>query len=206
MKNDEIIEYLQQHIHTVVIASNDESKNPVTCAIDLMLYENGKLYFLTAKGKDFYNRLMKNPYISLTGIKGDTTMNSISVSLQGTLRNIKQRKLDKIFLENPYMNEIYPTKIARDVLNVFEIFEAQGEYFDLSQKPIFRQRFSIGDMQLKHTGYFVNTNCIGCTLCYENCPQKCIDIAIIPVTILQEHCLHCGKCKDVCPYHAVERK
>ena len=32
---------------------------PVTCAIDIMDYDTDGLYFLTAKGKNFYNRLKK---------------------------------------------------------------------------------------------------------------------------------------------------
>lgn len=206
MTNKEILMYLQQNIHTVIMASNDENGNPVTCAIDIMLYENERLYFLTARGKEFYNRLIRNPHISLTGLKGETTLTSISISLQGKVRNIGQKNLEKIFIENSYMKQIYPTKESQDVLEVFEIYEAQGEYFDLSQKPIFRQAFEIGDINLKQRGYFINKNCLGCNICYEFCPQKCIDISKVPVTIEQNHCLHCGKCKEVCPYNAIERR
>ena len=206
MTSKEILMYLQQNIHTVIMASNDENGNPITCAIDIMLYENERLYFLTARGKEFYNRLISNQYISLTGLKGDTTLTSISISLQGKVRNIGHKNLEKIFLKNSYMTQIYPSKESRDILEVFEIYEAQGEYFDLSQKPIFRQAFEIGDINLKHTGYFINTNCVGCNKCYEICPQKCIDISKVPVMIQQSHCLHCGKCREVCLYNAIERR
>ncbi|WRK56081.1 4Fe-4S binding protein [Coprobacillaceae bacterium CR2/5/TPMF4] len=30
-----------------------------------------------------------------------------------------------------------------------------------------------------------------------------MDISRIPVTIKQEHCLHCGKCKEICPQKAI---
>lgn len=206
MTNKEILMYLQQNIHTVIMASNDENGNPVTCAIDIMLYENERLYFLTARGKAFYNRLIRNPYISLTGLKGETTLTSISISLQGKVRNIGHKNLEKIFLENFYMKQIYPTKESQDVLEVFEIYEAQGEYFDLSQKPIFRQAFEMGDIKSKHIGYFINKNCLGCNICYEVCPQKCIDISKVPVSIKQNNCLHCGKCREVCPCNAIERR
>lgn len=37
------------------------------------------------------------------------------------------------YLKNPYMKEIYPDEISREVLEVFQIDKCQGEYFDLSQ-------------------------------------------------------------------------
>ena len=48
---------LVEDIHTVVFASSDADGHPVTCAIDLMLCDKNSLYFLTAKGKAFYERL-----------------------------------------------------------------------------------------------------------------------------------------------------
>ena len=93
------------------------------------------------------------------------------------------------------MKEIYPDEISREVLEVFQIDKCQGEYFDLSQKPIYRQSFVVNE-SLKKSGYYVGEGCIGCKMCYRVCPQKCIDISSKPVVILQDHCLHCGKCHN----------
>lgn len=49
------------------------------------------------------------------------------------------------YLKNPYMKEIYPDEISREVLEVFQIDKCQGEYFDLSQKPIYRQSFVVNE-------------------------------------------------------------
>lgn len=205
MTTKEILEVLQKEIHTTIIATVDEDGKPYTCAIDMMLLEDEKLYFLTARGKSFYQRLMKYPYISLTGLKGEDTMTSIAISLQGKVKNINHHKLKDIFEINSYMKEIYPDEKSRDVLQVFEICEIQGEYFDLSQKPIFRQSFS-NQNNIAESGYFVNDKCIGCLKCYEVCPQKCIDISIKPVKINQSHCLHCGKCQEICPSQAIIKR
>lgn len=62
------LKYLTEVIHTVVVATTDEVGLPVTCAIDMMDADESGLYFLTAKGKGFYNRLKKNGYMALTGI------------------------------------------------------------------------------------------------------------------------------------------
>lgn len=204
MNTHEILTVLQKDIHTIIIATIDDEGNPYTCAIDMMLLEDNYLYFLTARGKAFYNRLMHYPCISLTGLKGEDTMSSIAISLQGKVKNIGHEKLDEIFMKNQYMNKIYPDLESRDVLEVFQIEECTGEYFDLSQKPIFRKSFVV-NKKLKPTGYFVNQGCIGCKLCYRVCPQKCIDISVKPVIIHQEHCLHCGKCQEICPKQVITR-
>ena len=203
MNTYDILSILQKDIHTVIVATT-EDKKPYTCAIDMMLLEDNYLYFITAKGKAFYHRLMKNPYISLTGLKGEDTMSSIAISLQGKVKNIGPEKLTKIFENNPYMEQIYPDQKSRNVLEVFRIEKYQGEYFDLSRKPIVRESFSYSQ-DIVNYGYYVDNGCIGCHLCYSVCPQKCIDIAKKPVAIIQKHCLHCGKCAEICPKQIIKR-
>lgn len=202
MNAHEILSILQKDIHTTIIATVDDKGIPYTCAIDMMLLEDQFLYFLTARGKSFYQRLMNNPNIALTGLKGEDTMSSVAISLQGRVKNIGHEKLNKIFEENLYMKTIYPDQKSRDILEVFQIEECTGEYFDLSQKPIVRESFSV-NKALKKEGFTVGNECIGCKLCYSVCPQKCIDILTKPVIIQQEHCLHCGKCQEICPKQAI---
>ena len=198
----EILTILQKEIHTTIIATVDQEGMPYTCAIDMMLLEDETLYFLTARGKSFYQRLMQHPYIALTGLKGKDTMSSIAISLQGEVKNIGHNKLDEIFKTNPYMASIYPDEVSRDVLEVFKIEKCQGEYFDLSQKPIVRHSFSVGQ-KIKEVYSHVTDRCIGCLQCKTVCPQKCIDTTSIPVKIQDIHCLHCGKCQEVCSSHAI---
>lgn len=204
MTTHDILKILQEDIHTTIIATVDDKGIPYTCAIDMMLLEDETLYFLTARGKSFYQRLMKNPRIALTGLKGEETMSSIAISMQGKVKNIGHEKLTDIFEKNAYMYDIYPNQQARDTLEVFEIYNYIGEYFDLSQKPIYRQSFS-SENQIKIQGYQVSDQCIGCQKCYHVCPQKCIDIKTQPVIIQQNHCLHCGKCYEVCPVQAIKK-
>lgn len=204
-----ISKYLQilvNQIHSVVIATVNDEGLPITCVIDMMLVDDEGVYFLTAKGKSFYERLVKHPEISLTGLSGESTMTSQSISMQAKVKEIGQRKLDEIFAKNPYMNEIYPTTESRSALTVFQIYEGKGEYFDLSQKPIFRETFTLGKTKLQTLEYVVSSKCIGCLKCSSVCPQQCIDVSQIPVKIQSEHCLHCGKCIEVCPHHAISRR
>ena len=101
MTSEEILNLVQNKIHSVIVATLDEEGLPVTCVIDMMLVDEGGLYFLTARGKEFYKRLMAKPVIALTGLKGETTMTSVSVNLRGEVRNIGKERLAEIFEKNP---------------------------------------------------------------------------------------------------------
>ena len=51
----------------------------------------------------------------------------------------------------------------------------------------------------------INDDCIGCTLCAQQCPADAI-----PMTPYRRHsvnmdkCTRCDTCRQVCPEHAVE--
>lgn len=137
-------------------------------------------------------------------MKGTDTLSSKSITLRGEVREIGQKRLSEIFQKNPYMEAIYPNKESRTALTVFQIYKGSGEFFDLSQKPIFREQFSFGGMENHASCFFVTDKCNGCKRCTDVCPQNCIDISAYPVKIKQEHCLHCGKCIEICPLQAIE--
>ena len=130
----EILTMLQRDIHTTVFATVDEEGLPQTCVIDLMLVDEGGLYFLTAKGKAFYDRLMAKPFVAISGLKGEDTLSSVSISVRGHIRCIGQERLAEIFEQNPYMAKIYPTPVSRKTLEVFQLDRGVGELFDLSQR------------------------------------------------------------------------
>lgn len=202
----EILQLLQRDIHSTVVATVDEDGLPQTCVIDMMLCDEGGLYFLTARGKKFYERLMLRGYAAVSGMKGEDTMSTVSVSLRGKVRSIGKERLEEIFEENPYMAKIYPSAGSREALEVFQIFEASGELFDLSKNPVYRQSFSYGGAQEQKSGYRINGDrCIGCGSCLAVCPVGCI-CGSGPMEIEQSRCLHCGNCQRVCPANAVEKR
>ena len=206
MQTKDYLAYLVNEIHTCIVATVDDDGLPVTAAIDMMDCDENSLYFLTAKGKGFYDRLKKQEYIALTGINGESTMTSVAVSVRGKVREIGYDLIPKLFDKNPYMKEIYPTQESRKALTAFQIYEGGGEWFDLSKKPIERASFSFGEAVRKEEGYFITDACIGCETCGTVCPQNCIDFSNTPAVIEQEHCLRCGNCAEVCPVGAVERR
>ena len=206
MKAERYLQMLQKDIHSVVRASTDENGLPVTCVIDVMLAGQDGLSFLTAKGKALYRRLKERPFVSITGFTGKSTMKSRAVTLRGETRETGRDELAEIFRENPYMVEIYPSTESRTVLTVFRLYRGSGEFFDLSQKPVFREAFSFGGLKTHAEAFFITADCNGCGRCAAACPQDCIDLSVRPACIRQEHCLHCGKCEELCPRQAVERR
>ncbi len=199
------LKYLKDEIHSVVIATTNEENHPITCVIDMMLADESGLYFLTAKGKSFYARLKHNENISLTGMKGENTMSSKSITLRGKAKEIGSELLATIFEKNPYMNDIYPREESRKALTVFHIYEGDGEFFDLSVRPIFRESFSFGREDRIVSSYTITEQCISCGACQKVCPQDCIEMKEKIAKINQSNCLHCGNCYEVCPCKAVRR-
>ena len=113
--------YLVNEIHTTVVATVDDEGLPVTAAIDMMDSDENGLYFLTAKGKGFYDRLKKRGFLAFTGMKGEDSMSSVAVSVRGRVRELGFDRISDLFAKNPYMNEIYPTASSREALTVFQI-------------------------------------------------------------------------------------
>lgn len=206
MTAKDYLNYVVKKIHTTVVATVDDEGLPVTAAIDMMDTDGDSLYFLTAKGKGFYDRLIKQQFLAFTAMKGEDTMSSVAVSVRGKVRELGHDKIPELFDKNPYMHEIYPTEEAMKALTVFQIYKGSGEWFDLSKKPIERDSFTFGGTEKKQEGYFITDACIGCGNCAAVCPQNCILTAGIPYVIEQAHCLHCGNCLTTCPAGAVERK
>ena len=136
---------------------------PVTRVIDIMLTDENSLYFITAKGKAFYSQLMTDPYVAISGMcGGEGTMKKKAVSIRGKAVKIGSEKLKEVFRQNPYMAEIYPQEESRRALEVFQVAEGTGEFFDLSVKPIYRDTFVLGAGQQETEepgGYFITDRC-----------------------------------------------
>ncbi|MSS19973.1 4Fe-4S binding protein [Pseudoramibacter porci] len=206
MEAKDYLDYIANEIHRTIVATVDDEGLPVTAAIDMMDSDEKGLYFLTAKGKGFYDRLKKRGFLALTAMKGEDTMSSVAVSIRGKVRELGYNKIPELFEKNPYMRKIYPTEESMQALTVFQIYAGSGEWFDLSKKPIERDSFTFGGVEKKAEGYFITGTCIGCGSCAAVCPQNCIMTDSIPYVIEQAHCLHCGNCVTACPVGAVERR
>lgn len=83
MEAKDYLAYIVNEIHTTIVATVDDEGLPVTAAIDMMDSDENSLYFLTAKGKGFYDRLKKRGFLALTAIKGQDTIESQSICIDG---------------------------------------------------------------------------------------------------------------------------
>ncbi|HFF2554302.1 TPA: pyridoxamine 5'-phosphate oxidase family protein [Listeria monocytogenes] len=143
MTEESYLEYLKNDIHSTVFSTVDFEGKPSSRIIDIMLVKNKKVYFLTAITKPFYKELINNPFVSITGVKGEESMSSLSITLKGQVKEIGTQYLDEIFEKNDYMNEIYETEESKNVLRVFEIELDSVSVYDLSKKPIYQNVFLI---------------------------------------------------------------
>lgn len=206
MDTKDYLAYVVRQIHTTIVATVDDDGLPVTAAIDMMDSDDDSLYFLTAKGKGFYDRLVKRGFLALTALKGEDTMSSVAVSIRGKVRELGYEKIPELLEKNPYMYAIYPTEQAQRALTAFQVYEGTGEWFDLSRRPIERASFTFGGAKQAQEGFFITDACTGCGACTEVCPQGCIQQDSVPFVIEQAHCLHCGNCLTECPVSAVEKR
>lgn len=191
-----------REIKDVAFATVDENGKPQVRIIDVMIVEDEKLYFCTARGKDFYCQLMADGSAAITGLNKDFQM----IRISGKAEKLDDQKawIDRIFKENPSMNDVYPGD-SRYILDPFCISSGEIEFFDLGISPIARETFTFGGSDCKEKGFFITDSCITCGKCKRNCPQQCIDKGT-PFKIQQEHCLHCGLCFENCPVQAIVRR
>ena len=208
METRDYLKQIVEELHTSVMATVDTDGHPVTCAIDIMDWDETGLYFLTAKGKSLYDRLTADGHLAITLMKGTDTMNTLAISLKGCARELGLDRLPDLFRKNPYMNEIYPTEESRRALTVFQIYEGTGEWFNMGGGNIEHHEFSLGGAELSEEGYYITEDCTKCGTCIESCPRSAIRIPEdAPAAVIdQVHCIKCGNCFTACPFSAVAKR
>lgn len=194
-----------QYVGVLAFATVDEHGGPQIRNISAIHYEPEAMYFFTAKGKDFCRQLMTDGRVQILGYTKYKEMIRLSAKAKPVSESEQEKWIDTIFAEQPYLSNVYPGDTRKLAGIVFEIADAEIEYFNLGVNPIFRESYTIGSGTVTEKGYQITDACIGCGSCTEHCPQQCIE-AGTPYQIQQEHCLHCGNCHAVCPAHAVEKR
>lgn len=185
-------------------ATVDENNNPQIRCISAIHYEEDSFYFLTARGKNFCKELLNNPKVQILAYTKFKEMIRVSATAYLAKEDEQKEKVNLIFEEQPYLKNVYPDK-TNEICTIFEIKDAEIEYFNLGVKPIFREVYTLGNIKTNPKGYFITNKCISCQQCVSVCPQNAIKQGT-PNVIKQENCLHCGACFEICPVNAVERK
>ena len=69
-------------VKDVAFASVDAQGDPQVRIIDVMLIEEDRLYFCTARGKAFYQQLIAHPRIAIVGMNRDFQLVRLSVHVR----------------------------------------------------------------------------------------------------------------------------
>ena len=176
---------------------------PQIRCVSAIHYEPEKLYFFTARGKDFCRELLEDGQVQILAYTRYKEMIRVSANAVPVAETEQKNYIDLIFQEQPYLENVYPGK-TREIGIVFAIRDMQIEYFNLGVNPIFREQYLVGNGENKPKGYEITNHCIGCGTCVKGCPQRCIKPGN-PYYIIQENCLHCGNCLEHCPVKAIRR-
>lgn len=132
---------LLREIKSVSFATVDENGHPQVRIIDVMIVEDEKLYFVTARGKDFYKQLTHKKEVAIIGINKEYQ----TVRMFGKVKKIDKKWVDRVFEENPVMNNIYPGD-SRHILGLLDATEGnvfiQGE--DIATLNQIKLRRNIG--------------------------------------------------------------
>lgn len=191
-----------QYVGVLAFATADAQGNPQVRNISAIHYEPDAIYFFTARGKDFCKELLEDGRVQILGYTRYKEMIRLSAKAEPVVQAEQSQWMDVIFQEQPYLANVYPGR-TREIGIVFQIRDAEIEYFNLGVHPIFRESYTIGKRTVTPKGYRITDACIGCGTCQQNCPQGCI-LPGQPFQIQQQHCLHCGSCLEHCPAGVVE--
>ena len=195
-----------RRIRDCSFATVDAEGLPAVRVIDVMHVEDGRLFFLAPRGKEFYREILRNPVVAIVGQTTDFRTCRLRGRAVRAADGEQKALVDRMFELNPSMDQLYPVE-SRYACEVFYIEDGSGEYFDLGQKPIVRVPFAIGRASLDAKGVFkVSEGCEGCGVCATVCPQGCVARAEDGTfRIDQGACLRCGLCEEACPHGAIFR-
>ena len=159
MTKQDYLKLLVETIHSTTIATIGADGHPQTRVIDMMLYDNQGVYFLTAKGKAFYAQLMEQGYIALSA-----TREKVSISLRGKIKNIGSEKLDDIVRDSFTIG-----KVAQEAPGYYVGESCIGcklcysvcpqKCIDITKKPVVIDQH----------------HCLHCGRCAEVCPKQTIE-------------------------------
>ncbi|AMB99111.1 ABC transporter ATP-binding protein [Aerococcus urinaehominis] len=132
MKVADIMKILQDDIGVAVIATADESGQPHGRFINIGVANDQGVLFMTSPETNFYQQLMANPKIAITGLNKDDYLIQ-TIRIEGQVKAIGRDRLKEVIGDNPYIDYVYPEEDAIASVQVFHMYEGQGFYHSLTQ-------------------------------------------------------------------------
>ena len=170
METKDYFSFLVNEIHTTVVATVDDEGLPVTAAIDMMDYDENSLYFLTAKGKGFYDRLAKRGFLAFTALKGEDTMSSVALSVRGKVRELGYGKIPELLREKPIERASFTFGGAEKKTEGYFITDACIGCGSCA--AVCPQNCIITD-SIPHV--IAQEHCLHCGNCFEACPAGAVE-------------------------------
>ena len=197
---------LFRRVKIAAAATVDAEGHPQARIINVMLAEDDGMYIVTSRGKPFYKQLVETGEIALAAMCPDCQ----SLKFTGKLRVVDKSWVDKVFAQNPGMNEVYPGE-SRYILDAFHIYAGHGEWFDLLHYPISRETFAYGGDTEEYNGFVIQDACIGCGACVRACEHGATRVLSLNEGTGKIEkdpccCVGCGECVKACPTSAWTRK
>ena len=157
MTKMDYLKLLVDEIHSTTVATISSDGHPQTRIIDMMYYDEEGVYFLTAKGKAFYDQLMEQQYVAISATKDKT-----AVSLRGEYFDISN-----------------PSNIVRDTITIGKTEAVQTGYFIGKECIGCKLCYSVCPQKcidISSVPVTINQNhCLHCGRCAEICPKQCIE-------------------------------
>ena len=152
-----------REIKDVAFATVDDKGMPQIRIIDIMLVEGEKVYFCTARGKDFYAQLMRDGNVAVTGMNREYQM-------------ISRYLLEQFCFDN---GEVEFFDLGREPI-VRETFALGGSEktfkgYEITDKCIQCGKCERICPQKCIKDFVINqTHCLHCGLCFEECPVNAV--------------------------------
>ena len=141
--NTDFLEFVTDFIHNVVVSTVNEAGHPFAQVCDALYHDNNKLYIMTKKGNDLYNCIEHAPELVITASKGEGTMDSVGIAINGKAYDADHKYQEKILAKNLYLNQIYAGHLeeAKEYMHTIEIMPEVGSIYDIRIKPIYQRKF-----------------------------------------------------------------
>ena len=185
-------------------------------------YDEEGLYFRTMVNKPYFRQLVNTGKLTVCGMTDSRVLDhnddgtpvfplSYVIRLIGDIRKvsddviIEKAKTNKMLVTATQDMEKYPSmKGANFVMHKFkgEIFDTDFEMVNRDHK-LYRERFSFGGVEFNNPGPRINELCIECGKCKDVCSFFAIEEGS-PYKVIHNKCDDCGMCLLSCPVDAIE--
>lgn len=125
-----------QYVGVLNFATVGLDGTPQIRCISAIHYEPDKLYFFTARGKDFCRELLQNGQVQILAYTRYKEMIRVSARAVPVAEAEQKNYIDLIFQEQPYLENVYPGK-TREIGIIFAVRDMRIEYFNLGVNQFF---------------------------------------------------------------------